>query len=106
MKKRRPQKEIDVICDDWKKSGLTKAKYCRQNNLNASSLVKWIKNFGKTKNKALSDTDNLKFFSIGKSDINTANANSVLELTLPNGIFFKSQLSEDTIKSILQDLLK
>ena len=107
LRKNRTQKEIDVICDDWKSSGLTKAKYCKQNNLNASSLVKWIKRFGKTKNGNNTDTDNLKFFPVGKkSDIDASSSHSVLEFTLPGGIFFKAQLSEATIKSLLQDLLK
>ena len=107
LRKKRTQKEIDVICKDWKSSGLNKAKYCRQNNFNASSLVKWIKKLGKSKNGNNSDTHDLKFFSVGKkSDTDVVSGHSVLEFTLPGDIFFKARLSEDTIKSLLQDLLK
>ena len=107
LRKRRSKKEINMICKEWESSGLSKTKYCKQKNLNASSLVKWIKKFGKTKMDNNSGTNDLKFFSVGKKpNIEFTNSNHVLELTLPNGIFLNVQLPEDIIKSLLRDLLK
>ena len=103
--KRKTKKAIKLICDNWKKSGLTKAEFCRQNNLNSSSLVKWLKKPKTVSDSNKSDSDDIKFFSVSKSNVN-ANNDSFLEFTSPVGINFKAYLSEDTIKAFLRDLLK
>ena len=113
--KRKTKKTIKLICDNWKKSGLTKAEFCRQNNLNSSSLVKWLKkpnivsdsdsSNGDNISSNKFDSDDIEFFTVIKSNVNASN-NNFLEFTSPGGVNFKAYLSEDTIKTFLQDLLK
>ena len=54
MKKRifRTKAQIIKHLDDWRKSGLSKTKFCTENDIHPNSFTKWEKKYGKevTKN--------------------------------------------------------
>jgi len=116
MSKYRSRKEQETIYEAWKQSGLTKAEFCRQNNLHFRSLGRWLKNLKKDKvdsdnanTKFISKPKGIKFLPINSPSINPNNNNhnkSFIEVTLPSGIGFKVHLSENITSTFLRELLK
>ena len=120
MSIRRNKKEQKKICEDWQRSELSQTEYCRRNNIQFYALNRWLRNLRRnTKDIVINanrsnDNDSIvaqdiKFLPIHNQNINSANGSydkSILEITLPNGMAFKANLSETRIEAYLQRLLK
>ncbi len=41
----RTKTEQEAFCKAWKRSGLSKVKFCKQNNISKSALYTWLNKF-------------------------------------------------------------
>lgn len=108
--------EQEAICNAWKQSGISKIKFCKQSNISKSALYTWLNKFNnnvevptpKTYNKRDIQSTAVKFLRI--NDINSDkvlhSASSVLEITMPNGVDIKVNLSQSNFNIFMQELLK
>jgi hypothetical protein len=112
MRKRRTPKEQQALYELWQQSGLSKTEFCRQNHISTRCMWRWCREFG----VKIVDNNNgnsvqapvakdIKFYPIGKVSGDN-HKNSFLEITLPNGINCKAQLSEHRINGFLLELFK
>lgn len=112
LKYKSPSEQI-AICEAWKQSGLTKIKFCRQNNFSRSTFYKWCKQFQNTNNKAsitnsntTIKTDPIKFLKVCHAIPSKSLAldSNLLEISLANGINLKVTISN--VDNFLLELLK
>ena len=79
MSKWRDKKEKIMLCNAWQESRLTKAEFCRQNNIKAKTFYRWIDDLkndndnhddNKAKDSTIkdsADSSSLKFVPINSS---------------------------------------
>jgi hypothetical protein len=106
--------EQETFCKAWKQSGLSKVGFCKQNNISKSALYKWLSKFNSNgevpegDNKSDIQSATVKFLQI--NDVNSDKVlhpvSSVLEITMPNGIGIKTNLSQSNFNIFMQELLK
>jgi len=105
-----------AFCEAWKQSGLTKIKFCKENNLSKRTFHKWIKQFQSNNTKVVDvasskadiKTDPIKFLKVSHAmpARNFTLESGLLEISLTNGIALKLVVSQDNINHLLQELLK
>jgi hypothetical protein len=110
----RTRAEQKTFCKAWKQSGLSKVEFCKQNSISKSALYTWLNKFNG--NSELPEADNksdiqstaVKFLRINSnnSDKILHPTSNVLEITIPNGIGIKINLSQSDSNIFLQELLK
>ena len=99
--------EQKSICEAWQASGLSRAEFCRQNNVGYKTLSRWL---GKFKERPKTENNMpvplasaaIKFLPVGKIVADT----SPLEVLLPTGVVCKVCLPEDRMESFLWRLLQ
>jgi hypothetical protein len=104
--------EQEAYCLDWKRSGLSKADYCKQNKISKSALYNWLNKFKDTKDHKINDKDakqpdTIKFLRL--NDIKQGNEcgnTNVLEILLPNGVRIKVNVPGDDANIFLQELMQ
>ena len=105
--------EQKAFCNAWKQSGLSKIKFCKQNNISESALYTWLNKFNK--NDAIAETNNktilpasVKFLRINNhiSDSGSCSKSHALEIIMPNGIVIKTNPPQNNFNIFLQELLK
>ena len=116
MSKWRDKKEKIILCNAWYMSKLTKAEFCRQNNIKAKTFYKWIdklKDDGNSKDKTTNVKEDvgfspLKFIAVDNpiAKQNTVTEKSFIEITLPNKINFKVYLFNSAVNDFLKELLQ
>ena len=110
----RTKAEQDGFCKAWKQSGLSKVEFCKQNNISKTALYAWLNKFSNNSGTLEADSKNnahataVKFLRINSvnSDKVLHPASGVLEITIPNGISIKINLSQSNFNILLQELLK
>lgn len=106
-----------AFCAAWKQSGLTKIKFCRENNLSKRTFHKWIKQFQSKDNNKIVDavnsktdikSDPIKFLKVchAMPPRKFILEPGLLEISLTNGISLKMAASSDNVNHFLQELLK
>jgi hypothetical protein len=124
---RRALMERKKIYESWKRSGLTKAKFCRQNNIGRRTFFTWIKQLQNnnyiddnelntvsgtnTVDKDNLEAEPIKFLKVThvssqKSFGLEPGSSSSLEISLRNGAVIKATVSQNYINTFLQELLK
>ena len=115
MPTNRTRAEQETFCKAWKQSGLSKVEFCKQNNISKSALYTWLSKFNgnsevpEAGNKNSIQSTAVKFLRINNGinlDKVLHNANSALEIIMPNGISIKINLSQSNFNILLQELLK
>jgi hypothetical protein len=110
----RARAEQENFCKEWKQSGLSKVDFCKQNKISKSALYAWLSKFNNNSeapgadNKSNIQSAAVKFLRINgvNSDKVLHHASSELEITIPNGIGIKINLSANNFNILLQELLK
>ena len=102
--------EKTKLCKLWQQSELTKKEFCRLNNINTKAFYRWLNKARKgneigAKTIANEKITPIKFLQVNKQD-NTINTQQSLEITLPNKINIKIDLSLNNLIALLQELLK
>lgn len=110
----RTRAEQETFCKNWKQSGLSKADFCKQNNISKSALYVWLSKFNSNSevpevgSKSNIQSTAVKFLRI--NDINSDKGlhyeDNILAITIPNGIGIKVNLSQNNFNIFLQELLK
>ena len=103
MGKWRSKEEQAKICDEWKRSGLQKAEFCRQNSLNKNILSRWLYKI-KNKDNAVvpAKSKAVEFLPIG----NIAQGASFIEIVMSDGIKCKACLPAEKIEGLIMRLVK
>ena len=104
--------EQKAFCNAWIQSGLSKTKFCKQSNVSKSTLYAWLNKFNfelsKTDNRNDARSTSVKFLRV--NDINSGNnlrhESNILEITMPNGISIKANISQNNLNIFLQELVK
>ena len=111
----RTKTEQEAFCAAWKQSGMSKVGFCKQNNISKSVLYKWLNKFGdNNKTSEVANKNDIQATAVKFLRINgVVNADKVLpvtgstlEITIPNGIGIKLNLSQNNFNIFLQELLK
>jgi len=104
-----------MLYEAWKKSGMTKARFCRQNNIGRRTFYTWVRqlqnigdNVEVTSDAPAFTADPIKFLKVCNA---TPQRSFTLELgmmevSLANGTALKVAVSQDNINNFLQELLK
>ena len=108
-----------AFCAAWKQSGLTKMKFCRENNLSKRTFHTWIKQFQSNDNSKIANaassesetvikTDPIKFLKVRHAipSRNFSLAPSSLEIFLANGAVLKAAMPQENLNNFLQEILK
>jgi hypothetical protein len=119
MPKQRTKAEQEMLCEVWKQSGLTKVEFCKQNNIGEKSFYRWLSKLGiknkteivgidaaESKNSAAPSPFKFLQINTAASSKDLYSEKCFLEITLPNGISFKADTSQENINNFLQELLK
>ena len=113
MSKWRSRKERMKLCKAWQESKLSKAKFCRQNNINIKTFYHWIDSLKEETKTDIAEikqnveTTPLKFLQINNvSKNNSTFENGFLEVTLPNKINFKFNFPQTAINNFFHEFLK
>jgi hypothetical protein len=113
MSNNRTKTEQEAFCKAWKRSGLSKTKFCKQNNISKSALYTWLNKFGNNEISKIDDKNNiqvppvkfLRLKGINSSKILHQEGNT-LEVIIPNGVRIKANASQGNLGIFLQELLK
>jgi len=109
------RREQRVLCEAWKKSGLTKAKFCRQNNIGRRTFHAWLRqlrndgdNIDVTSDAPTFTADPIKFLKVCNATPQRSFTlePGLMEVSLANGTSLKVAVSQDNINNFLQELLK
>ena len=107
--------ERRVLCEAWKKSGMTKARFCRQNNIGRRTFYAWLKQLRNNGDNAdvINDmttiqADPIKFLKVCNvmPERSFSLEPGLIEISLVNGIGLKVAMSQDNINNFLRELLK
>lgn len=109
------RREQRVLCEAWKKSGMTKARFCRQNNIGRRTFHTWLRqllndgdNVDVTSDLTTSTDDPIKFLKVCNvmPQRSFTLEHGLMEVSLANGTALKVAVSQDNINNFLQELLK
>lgn len=111
MPANKTDEEQKAYCDTWKQSGLSKIKFCKQNNISESALYTWLKKFNNsaiTADKNSVQSTPIKFLQINNIEPNSgvSHRECVLEITMPSGVSIRANTSQNNLSIFLQELLK
>ncbi len=107
--------ERRVLCEAWKKSGMTKARFCRQNNIDRRAFYAWLRqlrnsgdNVDVTSDAPAFTADPIKFLKVCDATPQRSFTldPGMIEVSLANGTTLKVAVSQDNINNFLQELLK
>jgi hypothetical protein len=94
------KEERQQICEEWRKSGLSRTEFCKQRNMNLKKLYRWLWEEKRGTQPAAAPT--IKFLPLTK--LTTIQAN-YLEVLLPNGIALKLTTQPTNIVKLIKELL-
>ncbi|HQY22546.1 MAG TPA: hypothetical protein PK389_02150 [Gammaproteobacteria bacterium] len=86
------------LCKVWQASGLSKHRFCEQNDLVLSALTRWC-------NKFLSGnvSENANWIPVETPDKPSSNTQAI-EILLPNKAIVRVSLNSSSLKTLLQEL--
>ena len=94
--------EKEALCEEWRNSGLSKVKFCRQKNINVSTFSGWC---FKLWPPGLSASDNL-FCPVNIMDIKPNTNNSIiLEVSFPNAVIARIKATTGQFSYLLRELI-
>lgn len=104
--------EQEAYCFGWKRSGLSKTDYCKQNKISKSALYSWLNKFKDSKELKINNENGkqasaIKFLRL--NDIKQGNEGRdevVLEILLPNGVRIKANVPGGDTNIFLRELIQ
>jgi hypothetical protein len=100
QRKSSSKEERQQICEEWRKSGLSRTDFCKQRNLNLKKLCRWL---WEEKHRTQSTcAPTIKFFPV--SALASVQSN-YLEVQLPNGIALKLSSQTVNVVGLIKELL-
>ena len=99
QRKSSSKEERQQICEEWRKSGLSRTEFCKQRNMSLKKLYRWL---WEERSKAQSTTPTIKFLPLTKPAKIQSN---YLEVLLPNGIALKLASQTVNVANLIKELL-
>jgi hypothetical protein len=104
--------EQEAYCLGWKRSGISKTDYCKQNKISKSALYNWLNKCKDSKELKINDENakqsgSIKFLRL--NDIKQGKEcrdEDVLEILLPNGVRIKVNVPGGEANIFLRELMQ
>lgn len=102
LKRTFSQEEKQKFCAEWKDSGLSKFRFCKERGLVLSAFSQWCRKFQSHKGKSTSKKGWLAL--VPKEAASKSRELILFEVKLPNGMVFSTSFELTQLLTLLKDL--